>query len=127
MSTSGRSPAETPRFGSKSSPEILMAEQLRQAGIPFVMEYKFHPSRRWRCDFALEHNILVEVEGGAYVGGRHVTGSGFEKDAEKYNAAAELDFTVLRYTPRMVNDGTALDQIRRILSKKLEEPNRDAA
>ena len=115
-----RSFGRQPSLGSKSSPEILMAEQLRQAGIPYVMEYKFHPSRRWRCDFSLNGGVLVEVEGGAYVQGRHVRGKGFEADMEKYNAAAELGYTVLRFTPRMINDGSALEQIRRILSKKEE-------
>jgi hypothetical protein len=44
--------------------------------------------------------------------------------AEKLNAAAELGYRVLRFTPRMVEDGSALAQIQRILSK-LE--NTDAA
>ena len=63
--------------------------------------------------------FLIEIDGGSWLPkGRHTTGAGFEKDAEKLNAAAELGYRVLRFTPRMVNDGTALEQIRRILSKK---------
>jgi hypothetical protein len=37
----------------KSPAETLLAVQLEQAGIPFEREYKFHPSRKWRADFAL--------------------------------------------------------------------------
>jgi very-short-patch-repair endonuclease len=69
--------------------------------------------------------LLVEVDGGSWLPkGRHTTGSGFEKDAEKLNAAAELGYRVLRFTPRMVEDGSALAQIQRILSKS---ENTDAA
>ena len=111
----------------RSEAELLLSVQLEQAGIPFEAEVKFHPDRRWRADFMIGQNFawpvrgrfLIEVDGGSYVAGRHTRGAGFEKDAEKLNAAAELGFRVLRYTPRMVNDGTALEQIRRILS--LEE------
>jgi very-short-patch-repair endonuclease len=69
--------------------------------------------------------FLIEVDGGSWVGGRHNTGAGFAKDLEKLNAAAELGYRVLRFTPQMINDGSALEQIRRILSSK--EDNRDAA
>jgi very-short-patch-repair endonuclease len=106
-----------------SEAETLLAVQLEQAGIPFEREFKFAANRRWRADFQVGwHHVLVEVEGGAWTGGRHVTGSGFNKDLEKYNAAAELGYTVLRFSTAMVNDGSALAQIQRILSKK-EESN----
>jgi very-short-patch-repair endonuclease len=109
-----------------STAEFLLGVQLEQAGIPFEREYKFHPERRWRADFMVGQNFawpvrgryLIEVDGGSWVAGRHTRGSGFEKDAEKLNAAAELGFRVLRFTPRMVEDGTAIEQIRRILSEK---------
>jgi hypothetical protein len=113
-----------------SDAEVLLAVQLEQAGIPFEREYRFHPSRKWRADFAIVHpdatrprlpgfyTHLIEVDGGSWVAGRHTRGSGFEKDAEKLNAAAELGYRVLRYTPRMIEDGSAIEQIRRILSMK---------
>ena len=125
MSTSGRSPAET-----------LLAVQLEQAGIPFEREYRFHPTRRWRADFAIvlfrhpseplyaapdQVDILVEVEGGAYVQGRHTRGPAFEADCEKYAAAAILGYRVIRVTPRQVDDGRALSWIRQALG--LEESN----
>jgi very-short-patch-repair endonuclease len=111
----------------KSPAETLLAVQLEQAGIPFEREYRFHPTRKWRTDFAildaeLFHFVrfLIEIDGGSWVAGRHTRGSGFEKDAEKLNAAAELGYRVLRYTPRMIESGEALEQIRRILSMKEE-------
>jgi very-short-patch-repair endonuclease len=115
MTSPRRSPAET-----------LLAVQLEQAGIPFEREYRFHESRKWRADFAIRRYqlggipslLLIEVDGGSWVAGRHTRGSGFEKDAEKLNAAAELGYRVLRYTPRMIESGEALEQIRRILSMR---------
>jgi hypothetical protein len=38
-------------------------------------------------------------------------GSGFEKDCEKYNAAAILGWCVLRYTKRMLDEGVAMQDI----------------
>jgi hypothetical protein len=121
---------------SQSNAELLLAVQLEQAGIPFEREYRFHPSRKWRADFGVAHPgiyklateylggwkwpVLIEIDGGSWVAGRHTRGSGFEKDAEKLNAAAELGYRVLRYTPRMIESGEALEQIRRILSMKEE-------
>jgi very-short-patch-repair endonuclease len=109
-----------------SEAETLLAVQLEQAGIDFHREFEFHPSRKWRADFTIEPilpaRVLVEVEGGAWTGGRHVTGSGFNKDLEKYNTAAELGYTVLRFSTAMVNDGSALAQIQRVLASK-EESN----
>jgi very-short-patch-repair endonuclease len=97
-----------------STAEFLLGVQLEQAGIPFEREYRFHPERRWRADFAIGR-LLVEVDGGAWIAGRHTRGLGFEGDAEKQNAAAELGYRVLRFTPRMVEDGSALAQIQRVL------------
>lgn len=64
-------------------------------------EYRFAPPRRWRFDFAWPaHKVALEVEGGVWTGGRHVSGAGFVKDMEKYNAAAVLGWRVLRCQPR---------------------------
>jgi very-short-patch-repair endonuclease len=70
-------------------------------GPPLEREVKFHPSRRWRADFAhLDSRTLIEIEGGIFLagGGRHNRGSGYAKDAEKYLEAALLGWTVLRLT-----------------------------
>ena len=93
-------------------------ELLWQAGAAFggiytdaVTEYPFAKSigRRWRFDLAYpSRRVAVEVDGGAFVGGRHVTGTGFEADAEKLSTAASMGWRVLRFTPRMIRDGKAL-------------------
>ena len=71
-----------------------------------IREYRFDPIRRWRFDFAWpEQLIAIEVEGGTWRRGRHNRPVGFEKDCEKYNAAARAGWCVLRYTGKMINGG----------------------
>ena len=112
-----------------SNAELLLAAQLEQAGIPFEREYRFAPPRRWRADFLIEAavasrpgsllgdwvRILIEVDGGGYVAGRHSRGKGIEDDAEKQSAAAILGYRVIRCTPAQVDDGRALGWIRQAL------------
>ena len=79
-------------------------------------EYRFHPKRRWRFDFAWpDLKIAVEIEGGVWTGGRHVRGAGFVKDCEKYNAAVEEGWRVLRFPGSMVSSGEAINQLERIM------------
>jgi very-short-patch-repair endonuclease len=97
-----------------SASEDALAWQLRVVnGIAQPeREHRFHPERRWRLDFAWpDVRVAVEVDGGAWVGGRHVSGQGFEEDCHKLSMAAALGWRVLRVTPRMVNDGLALTLI----------------
>lgn len=94
----------------ESKLELLFASHLRCTNLPApVREFHFHPTRKWRTDFAWpDHRLLVEIEGGHWSGGRHTRGAGFEADCEKYNAAVQLGYRVLRFTGRMVKDGTAI-------------------
>lgn len=70
-------------------------------------EYKFMPSRRWRADFAWEDaHLLIEIEGGVWSGGRHLTPRGFLNDAEKYLTATLLGWTVIRLTAPQINPAT---------------------
>lgn len=65
-----------------------------------VKEYKFHPTRRWRFDYAIpDHKIALEVEGGVWTGGRHTSPKGFLNDIEKYNTATLMGWRVFRTTP----------------------------
>jgi very-short-patch-repair endonuclease len=87
-----------------------------------VREYRFHPKRKWRFDFAWPARLVaVEVEGGTFSGGRHSRGKGFEADCEKYAEAAILGWRVLRVTTAMVNDGRALDLIERAMTAQWKE------
>ena len=79
---------------------------------PPLREYRFHPNRQWRADFAWpEVLVLVEVEGGLSGFGRHQRKGGYEADCEKYNAASMAGWLVLRYPYAAVLDGGAARQI----------------
>lgn len=96
-----------------SNLELDLLTQLRLHRIVgYTMEFKFHPTRRWRFDFCwVLKGVAVEVEGGTWSGGRHTTGAGFEKDCEKYNAAMLMGYRVFRFTGAMIRDGRAINTI----------------
>jgi hypothetical protein len=111
---------ETPaRSGSlkRSKPEIELAlslDALPPIPDPYEMEYRFHPTRKWRFDFAYPRRMIaVEVEGGVFSRGRHNRPSGFIADCEKYNEAQLLGWTVIRVVPRKGWIGETLAMIRR--------------
>lgn len=57
-------------------------------------EYRFHPTRRWRFDFAWpSQKLAVEIDGR----GRHQTVVGVRADCEKHNEAIRLGWRVLRF------------------------------
>lgn len=113
-----------------SSAELLLAEQLRQAGIVFEREVRFAPPRRWRADFRVgpliltaEHrseividfsDLLVEIDGGGFTGGHRRFGR-MDEECEKGNAATLMGYRTLHFTPAMVEDGRALQVIRQAL------------
>lgn len=75
---------------------------------PPEREYRFHADRRWRFDFAWPtQRVAVEAEGGTWSGGRHVRGSGFEADVEKYNTAAATGWRIFRCTSKMMKENPA--------------------
>lgn len=97
------------------SGEIAVRALLSIHNYQFSQEFKFHPIRRWRFDFALlplSKKIAIEVEGGIWSGGRHTRGGGYIGDMEKYNEAAILGWTVLRYPASNITDKIIKDLIR---------------
>ena len=100
-----------------SALEDLLEQHIRLTGLPApAREYRFHARRRWRFDFAWpRYKVAVEVDGGIYSRGRHVRGSGFEKDAEKRNAAVMAGWRVLHFTPRMIKAGSAVQDIEKLM------------
>ncbi|MGL4930900.1 MAG: hypothetical protein ACRC4H_12435, partial [Plesiomonas sp.] len=74
----------------KAQERKLRSEVFAQlVGLPKpVSEYVFHPTRKWRLDFAWpEYRLALEIHGGVYSGGRHTRGAGFTEDREKMNEA----------------------------------------
>lgn len=68
---------------------------------PPVAEYKFHPTRKWRFDYAWPERLLaLEVQGGIWTSGRHVRGAALKKEWEKLNEAATLGWRVIYCEPQ---------------------------
>jgi very-short-patch-repair endonuclease len=66
-------------------------------------EFRFHPTRKWRSDFAhLASRTLIEIEGGIWVRGRHNSPRGFAADAEKYLEAALAGWRVIRLVDEQI-------------------------
>lgn len=64
-------------------------------------ELKFHPTRKWRFDYAwTDSKVFLEVEGGVWSGGRHTSPKGFAGDMAKYNAATCMGWRKLSCTPK---------------------------
>lgn len=104
----------------RSHLEMLMESQMQGAMVkPWVVEYEFCPGRNWRFDFAWPAlKVALEVEGGTRSGGRHVTGSGYEKDCEKYNAAVVMGWAVIRATEMCIKSGAALVLVESVLRSR---------
>jgi very-short-patch-repair endonuclease len=70
-------------------------------------EFMFHPTHKWRFDFAFRFaKLAVEVEGG--VNGRHQRIGGSTADCVKYSEAAVLGWRVIRATTAQVMSGQAI-------------------
>ena len=92
--------------------ELALALQCDGIG-GWVTEFRFHPPRRFRWDFAWPERMLaVEVDGGTWSGGRHTRGAGFEADCRKINLGILAGWRVLRFTTDMVQSGEALTMIK---------------
>lgn len=93
--------------------EDRLLADLAKLGLPVPeREYRFHPVRKWRFDFAYPGRLIaIECDGGTWSGGRHVRGGGFLSDAEKGNAAQILGWAVFHYTGSMIRSGEAAREI----------------
>jgi hypothetical protein len=81
----------------------------------------FHPTRRWKFDWAHpESRVAIEVHGGTWMHkSRHVSGTGFWGDRIKMNAALRLNWKVFELISDDLSDPRnhreILDEIQRRL------------
>ena len=104
-----------------SRAEMTLAAQLEVARIHFVREFRFHPDRKFRADFMVGLDLLVEVDGGTWVEGRHNRGSSIAAEYEKGALAAIRGYRVIHATSEQVADGTCLRWILEALRSSKEE------
>lgn len=82
-----------------------------------VKEFRFHPKRLWRFDYAIpDRKIALEVEGGVWTNGRHTRSQGFLGDMEKYNTATLMGWRVLRTTPTELYKLKTIEMIKDAIS-----------
>lgn len=81
-------------------------------------EYRFHPTRKWRADYAHhDSQTLIEVEGGIHAYGRHNRADGFIADSEKYLEATLLGWRVIRLVKDQITPET-LTRIRNFIESR---------
>ncbi len=104
----------------KSEIEETLALHIRAAKLPApTREFRFHPTRKWRFDFAWpELRFAVETEGGTFSNGRHTRGLGFDMDCTKYSEAMILGWDVYRCSGGMVRKGMAIDFLKRLFEER---------
>jgi len=105
----------------RSVPELLFAKHLKELGVKFEREVRFHPVRRWRFDFVLtDYRIAVEICGSIWKGraGGHSSGFGLQRDFDKRNAGVMLGYRILTFSSRDVLYGRAKAFLVEHLGKK---------
>lgn len=111
----------------------LFRAALTRAKLPMpVPEYRFHPIRKFRWDYAwpeverivdvgggvwATHNqpVALEVQGGIWNRGAHGRGIGITRDHEKFSLGAVYGWRILYCTPADLCASATLDLIRRAL------------
>ena len=88
-------------------------------------EFLFTIERQWRFDYAIPVNqvgrglkIAIEVEGGIHTGGRHVRGTGYEADMQKYSMASIEGWTLIRVTPSQLMTSETIEMIKKAIQNK---------
>lgn len=108
------------------SAEEVLALQLEAGKWTFTRQHEYAKPRRFKADFLVRHcgvswcdvpSVLVEVQGGIYSRQAHGSVTGVLADLERGNAAAIAGYRVIRVTPQMVDDGTALQLIEKALER----------
>ena len=92
------------KTGVRSKYEVIFKKAWDEVGPSsetLVEEFSFHPTRKWRIDFALvKYKIAIEIDGGTHLqsGGRHNQ----DADREKINELVLLGWQVVRFSGSQV-------------------------
>lgn len=97
------------------------------------VEYKFHPTRKWRFDFAwsgfraldgtwytdfdsmADKKVALEVDGGIWIQGGHNRGAQIKATWEKENEAQCMGWRILKCEPKDLCTMDTVNLIRRAL------------
>jgi very-short-patch-repair endonuclease len=109
----------------RSKLEILFGLHMASLDVPMPeAEFRFHPARKWRIDFAWPSLMLaVELEGAIWTRGRHTRGAGVLGDMEKYNALTAMGWRLLRFDGRAVMTGRAASEVAALVRELIAQTN----
>lgn len=96
---------------------------LQHAGLgTWEPEYRFHPSRRWRFDWAnTDLRVAVEYDGVMQRNQPgHLSVSGQMRDSEKTNEAQVLGWVVIRVNAKSIESGDAFRWIEQTCHMRME-------
>ena len=107
----------------QSDLERTLYDKIVSAGLPQPVcvftgngkQWRFHPVRRWRFDFAWpdkEMMIAMECQGGLWRGKGHGTGAKYRADREKAAYAQFMGWVYLEASVDMIRDGMAVELLR---------------
>ena len=98
--------------------EETLAQHIRAYKMPEpVREYRFHPERKWRFDFAWPEIMLAVEVDGMHPSGRHNTRDGIAADNLKRNTATEMGWQVASVTTSQVKSGYAVNLLHRLIAR----------
>lgn len=102
-----------PKLNYDPKPDMFTILCQSTLGVQCLREYRFHPTHRWRFDYAIpQWHIALEVEGGVWTRGRHVSPKGFLADMEKYNNATLMGWKLLRTTPDVLLSTKTIEMLK---------------
>lgn len=100
---------KTPKIQKPSIEKLFIRDRLeefcKENGFKLETEFRFHPKRRYRSDWAIPGlDLCIEYEGLFSRKSRHTTIAGFTNDTLKYNMCVKAGYDVLRYTAGTYKD-----------------------
>lgn len=99
--------------GKQAKEKLALTAWLHATYPGIVSEHRFHPTRRWRFDWALP-DLMVAIEFDGVVSKMaHATVTSVLNDSAKMNEAALLGWTVIRTNSPNLRDGSGYKAIER--------------
>jgi very-short-patch-repair endonuclease len=96
-------PTRRRKIGQSGLEKEFWAKWKLLKGPALVEQHRFHPTRRWRFDFAhLASKVAIEIQGGIWSHGAHVRGAQYQRDRAKIVMAQELGWIVYELTDRQI-------------------------
>lgn len=105
----------------KADLETYLAYIAPSLGLPWdlVPEYRFHPTRKWRLDWAWpDAKIGIEFDGVMMRTVGHNSLGGILRDTEKINEAQRLGWSVYRANAKNVGDSSFYALIESVLIER---------